>query len=164
MDFGYLLTQGPAAFLLVLVGVFTLTGAFYGSIAWHGLDLHVTGLAKIVAFLTGGVCVALGLFQLIAPGAFRYQPIRIETAIYGIEQLVQPTVPPFPAGTLDCTDYARQVCDDHPECSLTFTNGTCGRDPIGGAFKMAEVIYRCGNEPSTRAFFVERRAGTLVCR
>lgn len=167
MNFKYLLTPAPAASLLVLAGVLMLIGAFFGTIAWQRLGLQVTGLARLVAFLIGGVCVAFGLYLLAAaPQQFRQvdQSIRIEGAIYGRGQFITPTVPPFPVATLDCTPYARGICDTHANCSLSFSNRACGSDPDAGSMKVAEVIYRCGNEPSTRAFFVEGRTGTLVCR
>lgn len=166
MNFKYLLTPVPAASLLVLAGVLMLIGAFSGRIAWLKLGLQVTGFARLVAFLTGGVCVAFGLYLLAAaPQQFwQDQSIRIESAIYGRGQFIPPTVPPFPVATLDCTPYARGICDTHPNCSLSFSNRACGSDPDAGSMKVAEVIYRCGNEPSARAFFVEGRAGTLVCR
>jgi hypothetical protein len=156
---GFLMNPATLAFLLTLAGVLMLVGA------WQGIGLKEPGPGRPVAFAAGGIATLLGLYGLFGAlsGGVGSQAIQIDAVVYGAPQFSPPEVPPFPTNTIDCTHYARPLCDGQPTCSLRFSNQACGGDPNQGSLKVAEIIYRCGGEP-LHTFALESRATTLGCR
>ncbi len=155
MSFEYLRTPTMLASLLVLAGLLMLIGVFSGRVA----------RGKPVAFVAGGAYLVFGVY-LLYTGLFTapIKLIQIESATYGRPQASVPTLSQLPIATLDCTAYARSICDAHANCTLRFANGVCGRDPDQGSWKIAEVVYRCGNEPPTHVFALESRPTIVVCK
>jgi hypothetical protein len=156
---GFLMAPATLAFLLTVAGVLMLTAA------WQGIGLKDPGPARPVAFAAGGVAAALGLYVLLGSltGASGGQAIEIDAVVYGAVQFTPPEVPPFPTNTIDCTHYARPLCDGQPNCVLRFSNQACGGDPYSGNLKVAEIIYRCGGE-AMHVFAIESRAAALSCQ
>jgi hypothetical protein len=156
---GFLTAPATLAFLLLVAGVLMLAAA------WQGIGLKDPGPARPVAFAAGGIAALLGLYALFGSltGAGGGRAIEIDAVVYGAVQFTPPEVPPFPANTIDCTHYARPLCDGQPNCALRFSNQACGGDPASGQLKVAEIIYRCGGEP-LRSFAMEARASSLSCQ
>src|SRR5262249_49743321 len=130
---GFLMTPVMLAFLLTLAGVVLLIGAFLG------IGLKEPGPGRPVAYAVGGIAAVVGLIALFRAlsGAASGAAIQIDAVVYGAGQFAPPEVPPFPTNTIDCTHYARPLCDGQPNCQLKFGNGVCGGDPLQGQTKLA---------------------------
>lgn len=57
---------------------------------------------------------------------------------------VQSSTYGFGNNTRSCLSYAAGACNGKSSCTLTFSNGNCGGDPLPGVSKFGDMVVSCG--------------------